>query len=77
MEEDRCGLNTDKVNLNIVLFEAVLQDYYACLEEVLILFDNLGWHRFKALMHSCKCDFSLHPVFVLAFIKNDRLVLSE
>ena len=77
MQEDRSGLHAHQVDLDVVLFQAILQNNSARLQEVLVLCDDLLWHPFEALMHRSECQLSLLPVFVVAFLHHDLSILLE
>ena len=75
MEEYTCSLDSDQVNLNVVLFHTVLQNDATSLQEVLIVFKDLLWDDFKALVHGVECQFPLLPVLMLTLLHNDCFAL--
>ena len=74
LEKDICGLHADQVYLNIVLLEAVHQDYGASLEEVLVFPDYALWDGLKQFMHGVQSQLPLLPFFVLTLFIYDRFI---
>lgn len=52
LEENTGSLDTDEVNLNVVLLETVFQDHAALLKEIQIFSDNLLRDSLEAFVHS-------------------------
>ena len=77
MEEDIRGLHANQVYLNIVLLEAVHQDYRACLEEVLVFLHYALGNGLEQLMHGIQRELPLLPFLVLTFFIDDRFVPIE
>ena len=52
LEENTGSLDTDEVNLNVVLLETVFEDHAALLKEIQIFSDNLLRDSLEAFVHS-------------------------